>query len=202
MAVVPAWLSDVRRAQLFKSAPLDEPFWGWHQHGWRHVNWQRVGKKSEFGEQRPFEKQSRDISQGQLKMKEIFGEFLVPVFTPPWNRLSTSTIKILHELDFQGVSLASPLPRGARSPVGLKNLRIQIDLHTRKEKDATADFENLLSDLTTHLGKREPIGIMIHHHRMTYFAFEFLNELISILKKRNRSRFLSFKEMLEHHDEE
>jgi len=202
MAVVPAWLSRVRRDQLFRLAPLDEPFWGWHQHGWRHVNWQRIGKKSEFGEQRPFEKQWRDIWQGQQKMKEIFGDHLVPVFTPPWNRLSNSTVRILHELEFQGVSLASPLPRGVKSPVGLKNLRVQLDLHTRKDKDGVADFETLLDELAGCLSKREPLGIMIHHHRMTYFAFEFLHELLSIMKGRTRSRFLSFKEMLDHHNEE
>jgi hypothetical protein len=202
MAVVPAWLSTVRRDQLFRSAPLEERLWGWHQHGWRHVNWQRVGKKSEFGEQRPLEKQWRDIYQGQQKMKEIFGDYLVPVFTPPWNRLSLSTVKILQELDFRGVSLASPLPRGVKSPMGFKNIRIQLDLHTRKEKDGAADFDILLEELTGLWSKREPLGIMIHHHRMTYFAFEFLDELLSILKNRAKSRFLAFQEMLDQHDEE
>lgn len=202
MAVVPAWLSGVRRSQLFREAPLDEPYWGWHQHGWRHVNWQRMGKNSEFGEQRPFEKQWRDVWQGQQKMKEIFGDHLLPVFTPPWNRLSNSTIRILQELNFQGVSLASPLPRGVKSPTGIKNLRIHIDLHTRKEKDGPTDFQNLLEELTSHMNKREPLGIMIHHHRMTYFAFEFLDELLFLLKNRTKSRFLSFQEMIEHHNEE
>lgn len=202
MAVVPAWLSAVRRTQLFQAAPLEEPYWGWHQHGWRHVNWQRVGKKSEFTEQRPFEKQWHDIWQGQQKMKEIFGDHFLPVFTPPWNRLSAATLRIIQELNFQGVSLAGPFPRGVKSPITLRNLRIQVDLHTRKEKDGLADFGALLEELTIHPSKREPLGIMIHHHHMTYFAFEFLHELLSILKNRTRSRFLSFREMLEHNNEE
>jgi len=202
MAVVPAWLSDIRRKQLFRSAPLDEPFWAWHQHGWRHVNWQRSGKKSEFGEQRPIEKQMKDISQGNQKMEDLFGEHLLKVFTPPWNRLSASTLKILQELGFSGVSLAGPFPRGVKPSVLLPNLRIQIDLHTRKAKDGAADFQGLMDEFASLSVKKEPVGIMIHHHRMTRFAFEFLDELLRLLKHHTGTRLLSFREILERNDAE
>ena len=197
MSVVPAWLSDLRRKQLFESAPREESLWSWHQHGWRHVNWQRSGKKSEFGEERPFEKQWRDIWRGRQKMLDIFGDRLVPVFTPPWNRLSLSTTRILQELDFKGVSTAGPLPRGAKPPLTLKNLRVQIDLHTRKGKDGAADFQALLDELASLGGRKEPCGIMIHHQRMTRFAFEFLHQLAYLLKDRAQAQFLSFEELLE-----
>lgn len=197
MAVVPAWLSGIRRRQLFEIAPLDEPLWGWHQHGWRHVNWQRSGKSSEFGEQRPLEKQWKDIHQGQQKMQEIFGKHFTPVFTPPWNRLSTATLKILQDLEFAGVSATKPFPRGVKPPIVLKNLRINIDLHTRNAKDGTADFQALLDDLTSLLVKKELFGIMVHHHRMNRFAFDFLDELLRLLRERARARFLSFEDILE-----
>jgi peptidoglycan/xylan/chitin deacetylase (PgdA/CDA1 family) len=200
MGVVPAWLSAARRNQLFGCAPLEEPLWGWHQHGWRHVNWQRTGKKSEFGEQRPFEKQWRDIWQGRQKMLDVFGEHLISVFTPPWNRLSSATLKILQDLDFRGVSMTGPFPRGPKPPPGLKNFRIALDLHTRKVKDAALDFQNLLDELASTLGKREPSGIMIHHQRMTLFAFKFLDELLYLLKEDVQAHFLSFQEMLEIQD--
>jgi hypothetical protein len=197
MAVVPAWLSATRSEQLFRYAPLDEAIWGWHQHGWRHFNWQRTGKKSEFGEQRPLEKQWRDLWQGQQKMQEIFGEHLVPVFTPPWNRLSASTIKILHQLGFKAVSITGPLPRGVKPPGAIKNLRIMLDLHTRKETDGQADFSHLLSELSQILSKREPVGIMVHHQRMTHFAFQFLDELLHLLKNSLGARFMSFNELVQ-----
>ncbi|MCE5245258.1 MAG: polysaccharide deacetylase family protein [Syntrophobacteraceae bacterium] len=197
MAVVPAWLSDVRKTQLFQSAPLDEPLWGWHQHGWRHVNWQRTGKKSEFGEHRPFEKQWRDIFQGRQKMIDIFGEHFVQVFTPPWNRLSNATLRVVQDLGFKGVSLMGTFPRNLKPPIVLANLRIQLDLHTRKSKDAPADYDALLEELAFLLNKKEPVGIMIHHHRMTPFAFQFLHTLISLLRTEARTRFLSFGNILE-----
>ena len=196
LAVVPAWLSEVRRDQLFRAAPLDEPLWSWHQHGWRHVNWQRTGKKCEFGEQRPYEKQWRDISQGQQKMRDIFGSYFVPVFTPPWNRLSFLTLRILQDLQFKGVSLWGPFPRGHKPPIALKNLRIQIDLHTRKAAEGEADYRALLEELKTFLAKRDPVGVMIHHQRMNLLAFQFLHELLSLLKNRFGAQFLSFRTML------
>jgi hypothetical protein len=160
------------------------------------VNWQRKGKKSEFGEHRPFEKQWRDLWQGQQKMLAIFGHRLVPVFTPPWNRLSLATLKILQELGFQGVSLDAPLPKGLKCPVALKNLRVHIDLHTRKAKDGGSDYSELLNELRGALLRKEPCGVMVHHQRMTLAAFDFLNELLQLLKNRLQARFLSFHDLL------
>jgi len=202
MSIVPAWLSAVRQRQLFDIAPLDEPLWGWHQHGWRHVNWQRSGKKAEFGDHRPFEKQWRDIWQGQQKMQTVFHEQCLPVFTPPWNRLSLATVKILQNLDFKAVSITKPLPRGLKVPLSLANFRIQLDLHTRKARDGVADFENLLTELANLIGRKEPSGIVIHHQRMTSFAFDFLNELLHLLKCQKQIELLSFREILEMEDED
>ena len=196
MAVVPAWLSATRSKQLFEHAPLNEHLWGWHQHGWRHVNWQKTGKKSEFGEHRPLEKQWRDIWQGQQKLQEIFGKHLLSVFSPPWNRLSLSTLKILQQLEFKAVCMEGQLPRGIRPPLTLKNLKLQLDLHTRKAKDGPADYDTLLSELGRLLGKREPIGIMLHHQRMTVHAFEFLDEMMSMLKEKLGARFIHFSDLL------
>ena len=196
MAVVPAWLTDIRTRQLFAAAPLEESLWGWHQHGWRHVNCQRTGEKSEFGEQRPAEKQSRDIGMGLKKMNEIFGKRLVPVFTPPWNRLPTATLRILQELNFKAVSMTRPIPSTTKSGIGLRNLRIQLDLHTRKAKDGYADFHNLMGELSGLMTKREPVGIMVHHQRMPLFAFEFLSELLNLLKHHVGAQFLSFADLL------
>ncbi len=201
MAVVPAWLSDVRAKQLFSAAPREESLWAWHQHGWRHVNWERAGKKSEFGEQRPIEKQWRDIQQGKQKMLDIFGNQFVNVFTPPWNRLSGSTLRILQELGFEGVSMGKYFPRGLRPPLTMKNLRVNLDLHTRKEKDSQKDYRDMLEELAALLGRREPVGIMIHHQKMTYFAFEFLDELLVLLKSLPGIQFVSFQEILDQEDE-
>lgn len=195
-AVVPAWLSSTRINQLLAEAPPAEALWGWHQHGWRHVNWQRSGKKSEFGRHRECEQQWQDISKGRNKLVEIFGDQLVPVFTPPWNRLSPATLMVLDELGFAAVSMADPLDNLQRCNCDLLNLRVQIDLHTRKGTDPEADFSLLLRELDQRLSGREPVGIMLHHQRMTLFAFEFLDALLDLLKNRLQAKLPGLAQLL------
>ncbi|ROR03075.1 polysaccharide deacetylase family protein [Desulfosoma caldarium] len=197
LAVVPAWLTETRTARILASAPLHENLWGWHQHGWRHVNWQKTGKKAEFGHQRPLEKQWRDIWRGNMKLLNIFQDRLLPVFTPPWNRCSATTLEVLAQLGFQAVSTMDPLPKAGKNKGRLKNLRIAVDLHTRKHEDGPADYAALLQELRAALNKDTPAGIMIHHQRMTSFAFTFLDELLRQLRLSEKVEFLSFQDLLE-----
>ncbi len=201
MAVVPAWLSASRCDNLFEVAPLDEPLWNWHQHGWRHVDWQKTGKKSEFGAERPYEKQYRDISLGREKMVSIFGRHLLQIFSPPWNHLSSTTIEVIRDLNFKGVSMLGPFPRGIKPGNELKNLRVQIILHARKKKQGLDDFRFLCEELTAWIGRREPVGIVIHHQHMNGFAFEFLDEFLHLLRHQVGARLLSFRDILEKSDD-
>ena len=196
LGVIPSWLSKGRQQLLFESASLSETLWGWHQHGWRHINWEPTGKKSEFGDHRALEKQRRDIQKGQIKLKGIFGQYMLPVFTPPWNRISHATLDVLDELGFKAISTADPAPPGIEASLHLINLKVNLDLHTRKGTDPGSDYRLLLHELSTLLAGNEPLGIMIHHQRMTSFAFQFLFKLLYLLKEILHSQFLSFEEML------
>lgn len=201
MAVVPAWLSNARQDRLFNAAPMDEELWSWHQHGWRHVNWQRSGRKCEFGADRSQDRQYEDILQGRQKMERIFGRYFVPVFTPPWGSLSVATFKILHKLRFRGISLAAPLPPGVKLPVHFHCLPGRLVLHARRPKSPEEDLADLLrefSALSKHTG---PSTIIIHHQRMTSFAFEFLDHLLYNLKYVIKARFISLQEMFDNPDE-
>lgn len=196
LAVVPAWLSDARQERLFSAAPLDEQLWGWHQHGWRHVNRQATGRKSEFGSERSIDRQYADILQGRQKMEAVFGRNFIPVFTPPWNRFSIMTVRALRNLDFKGISATSLLPHGVKLPWGFFNLPVHIDLHTRKDNHSDG-LKSLLAELCGLSRVGEPAGIMIHHQRMTPFAFQFLDHLLYNLKHVIRARFFSFRELLD-----
>lgn len=201
LAVVPAWLSEARHERLFNIARIDESLWSWHQHGWRHVNWQIEGKKCEFGSDRSPEHQHSDIQQGRLKMERVFGPHFVPIFTPPWNRFSPATMKALRKLDFKGISAAPPYPSGTKIPYGFLNLPACIDLHTRKEKDPERDLERLLEEISSLCRMKEPAGIIIHHQRMTSFAFEFLDQMLYNLISIAGAQVYSFKELLDCTDE-
>jgi hypothetical protein len=201
LAVVPAWLSAARQERLFNAAPIEDSLWSWHQHGWRHVNWQKSGKKCEFGDDRPFDRQYGDILQGRRKMELIFGKCFTPIFTPPWNRFTAATVKVLRNLNFTGISASSSLPPGVKIPYDFSNLAVQLDLHTRHTKNPEDDFCKLLEEFGELSNAKEPAGIMIHHHHMTPFAFEFLDRMLYNLKCVMKARFFSFKEILNRPDE-
>ncbi|MHC1724628.1 MAG: polysaccharide deacetylase family protein [Syntrophobacteraceae bacterium] len=197
LAVVPAWLSEARQERLFHAARIEESLWSWHQHGWRHVNWQNEGKKCEFGSDRSPEHQHADILQGRLKMERVFGPYFVPIFTPPWNRFSPSTIRALRKLNFKGISAALPLPPGTKIPYGFQNRPAWLDLHTRKGKDPGLDLDCLLEEFSSLPKMKDPVGIIIHHQRMTPFAFEFLDQMLYNLVSIVGAQFHSFKGILD-----
>jgi len=201
MAVIPSWLSEIRQQKLFQAAPVHEELWNWHQHGWRHINRQNKGNKSEFGSDRDSERQHEDILQGRAKLERIFGPNLVPVFTPPWNSLSAATLKILHKLDFKGISSTDPFPPGVKSRHGLKHFPIRLNLHIRKAGNPAGDLTLLIDQFNGLLKMKGPAGIVIHHQWMTLFAFEFLDRMLYNLKYVTKARLSSFKEMLKASDE-
>ncbi len=201
MAVIPTWLSETRQQKLFQAAPVDEELWNWHQHGWRHSNRQKKGNKSEFGSDRDPEHQHEDILQGRAKLERIFGPALVPVFTPPWNRFSAATLKILHKLDFKGISSTDLLGPGVKSCYGIKHFPVRLDLHGRKAENPADDLALLIDQFYGLSKMKGPTGISIHHQRMTLFAFEFLDRMLYNLKYVTRARLISFREMLKGPDE-
>jgi peptidoglycan/xylan/chitin deacetylase (PgdA/CDA1 family) len=201
MSVIPAWLNETRQERIFRAAPVDEDLWSWHQHGWRHINWQKEGARSEFGSDRAPERIYEDILQGRTKMERIFGPNFVPVFTPPWNHFSIAALRALRKLDFKGISATAPFSPGVKSLYGLKHFPARLYLHTLKLKNPAADFALLIDQFSGLSKMKGPTGIIIHHQQMTPFAFEFLDRMLYNLKCVIGIRFSSFKEMLKSLDE-
>ncbi len=75
-----------------------------HQHGWSHINHEPIGRKAEFGSARPSSVNAADIARGKELLHEVFGPAFVPVFCPPWNRVTDDLLSICSDLGFSGVS--------------------------------------------------------------------------------------------------
>jgi len=180
LAVVPGWLNIARKTQLFAETAGCPELWCWHQHGYRHLNFEPTGKKQEFGAARPEDIIRTSLQRGQEKLSHILEEDFCPIFTPPWNRCSAATLKQLHQLGFAAISRS----RGAQPqpPNGLPDLPVNVDLHTRKEPDGATSLEKLLMELEAGLSSGW-CGIMLHHQRMNEVACEFLDILLSLLQK-------------------
>jgi predicted deacetylase len=193
-ALVPAWLTASRWHALQRQGSEGAHLWGWHQHGWRHLNHQPGGKKQEFGPARSAAALESDLVRGCRRLEAILGDAFLPLFTPPWNRCSAEALAQLKALGFRAVSRSS----GAKpsSPEGLVDLFVNVDLHTRKATRAQADWAALLAELEAALTVGW-CGIMLHHQRMNGAAFDFLDILLQHMAKQQHFRIVHLKTLLE-----
>ncbi len=134
-------------------------------------------------------------------MEQNFGEYFVPVFTPPWNCFSPITVKIIRKLHFKAISMKEPCPPGVRLPYNFSILPARIDLHLRSAVEPNLDFALLMNELLGLQKCNEPAGIIVRHQRMTPFAFEFLNLLLYNLRYVLKAQFCSFRGILSGSDE-
>jgi peptidoglycan/xylan/chitin deacetylase (PgdA/CDA1 family) len=193
LAVVPAWLSGPRWRRLRGFTRGRSSQWCWHQHGWRHINYEPTGKKQEFGPIRTGSLIQRDLVRGRRRLEALIGEDFYPVFTPPWNRCSLSTLILLKELGYHAVSRSD----GSRPqpPDQLPDFHVNVDLHTRKEQRPVLGWDGLFKDLKQALISGF-CGIMIHHQRMNRAAFEFLEVLLGVFSECKDLSLVQFKDLV------
>ena len=194
LAVVPAALTRPRWLYLNGFEKTNPGRWCWHQHGWRHINHEREGKKQEFGGTRTAAAIRRDLARGKNRLERVMGDHFYPVFTPPWNRCSHTTLELLKELGYAAVSRSSG--RKISPPDGLPDYYVNVDLHTRKEKSPTVAWKNLFAELQQAIASNF-CGIMIHHRRMNRAAFDFLEILLKKLLECPGLRLVHFKDLAE-----
>ncbi len=178
LALVPAWLTPSRWA-VFQRWDAEHPdLWCWHTHGWRHVNHEAVGRKSEFGSSRLPAEMRNDLIQGMTRLRDLLGDRFSPIFTPPWNRCSREAMEELQSLGYLAVSRdfgATPPP-----PHPLVDIPVDVDLHTRKERSVSDGWRALFPQMRNAFD-RGSCGFMIHHQRMNESAFRFLEDLLGVL---------------------
>ena len=179
MAIVPAWLTLPRWECINKALKKAPNLFCLFQHGWRHINHEKKGKKQEFGPERERAQIREDLVKGRRRLEGLIGDDFNPLFTPPWNRCTKSTVEELENLGYKAISSKKGRKdEDHRFP----DFGVSIDLHTRKESDPLESMESLLDQLKSSLA--DPYcGIMIHHQRMNESAFHFLEIFLETLLK-------------------
>ena len=165
----------------------------WHMHGYRHMNYEVQGKNQEFGPIRSSIAVQNDISRGHQTLQSILKGKFTPVFTPPWNRCGAITLQALKSLGYAAVSRSrrsKPL-----SPGGLPDFFVNLDLHTRKEREPAAGWHNLFLEFEQAIASGF-CGIMIHHQLMNAAAFEFLEVLFKALINHPKIQVVNFKDLV------
>lgn len=140
-------------------------------HGWSHANHAPPrAKKAEFGAHRPVQTMSAEAEHALQVAHRILGAKLLPVFVPPWNRISKELIPNLPRLGVRALSTFTD--RGIASPApGLLQINTHVDpIDWRGTRSAVAP-EQLLAGLAGAIERRvigeadrdEPIGLLTHH---------------------------------------
>lgn len=165
-----------------------------NQHGWRHINHEREGRKCEFGPSRSYAEQSADIAQGRERMTEAFGTNWFPVFVPPWNRCTEDTCRALDHLGFRAISAK----RGGSVVTGYRfeEISITLDIYSWNGGARLKSPEEVIDDLIAQLSGRQTIGVALHHKVMDERAFSFMASLLDTLASHQTARFHTFQSLL------
>jgi hypothetical protein len=104
LAVVPG-MAETSLAQRLNHLSADRPEVVILQHGWKHQNHAAGGaKKCEYPASRDPDVCLAELSQGQTRLRNLFGSRLLPVLVPPWNRFASGLIPSLATHGFIGLS--------------------------------------------------------------------------------------------------
>ena len=148
-------------------------------HGWAHEN-QTIGtgKKAEFGFPRTDAK--ADLTAALVRMDKVFGESLLRMFVPPWNRITPDLVTKLHGIGYEALSTFTPRTARFAAP-GLVQINTHIDPIFWRGGGGLVDPDALIQCITKLLYDRrmnnidpaEPLGFLTHHlvHTPDIWAF-------------------------------
>jgi len=140
-------------------------------HGWSHANHAPAGeKKAEFGPHRSLDLMAAEAEQALHVARECLGSRLLPVFVPPWNRISRDLVSRLPGLGFRGLSTFTDRTNAHPVP-GLVQANTHVDPIDWHGTRSLADPALIVAALTGAVERRvsgdadreEPIGFLTHH---------------------------------------
>ncbi|WP_415718080.1 polysaccharide deacetylase family protein [Maridesulfovibrio sp.] len=193
LAVVPAWLNETHRDSLLRELGPDLNLWCLHQHGYRHMNHEKEGKKFEFGPSRSKKTVTGELDRGRRKLAALLADNFTPLFTPPWNRCSLETMEGLAELGFIAISRSTNVAPPA--PHNLPDIPVNIDLHTVKTDSRQIGIEKL-QDLMVEAVESGCAGFMLHHQRMNKTSLLFLSYLLQKIRLTTGLRTKDIREII------
>ncbi|HEU0174189.1 MAG TPA: hypothetical protein VIC84_06470 [Blastocatellia bacterium] len=194
LGVIPGRLTAACAGLLARSACAAPELLELNQHGWRHDNYEREGRKCEFGASRTYAEQLADITQGQARMNEAFGPNWFPVFIPPWNRCTEETRRAIDHLGFRALSAkqGNSVATGYR----FEEISITLDLYRWSGGVRLKAPEEVVGELIAQLSRQQTIGVVLHHKVMDEQAFLFLSSLLDALAAHPAVSFHTFQSLL------
>ena len=194
VAVIPATLDSSTTTHIARLARQFASILNFHQHGYSHTNHQTEGRNCEFGSDRDIEQQRRDIGLGQAQLQDALGALLDPVFTPPWNRCTSDTCKVLTELDFRAISRIAESAR--INHYGLADISVAIDWQ-KKRRGVPLSWSEFCQYAQHYLLSSDVVGVMLHHEHLTGSDLSLLCRFIACLRDSGKVRFRSMLQIVD-----
>jgi hypothetical protein len=170
------------------------------QHGWRHANHARAGKKSEYPAERPPPDIAAELAAGRTRLAALFGARALPVLVPPWNRFADRFAPLLAGAGI--VALSQQAPREAALPAGLAAIDVHLDVtawHQGRGFVGTgAAVGRLIGELRTRRETGDPgaIGVLTHHLMMDGATGDFLARLGNTIARHRAARWAGVAELM------
>ena len=190
VAVIPQALSPGAASMLVARAGGRRRGIGLHMHGFAHANHEPTGKKCEFGPTRDVATQRRELEAGQRRLRELLGERVDPIFTPPWNRCAPSTARLLVEAGFRAVSRDA-----GEAPFAMPAL-IEIPVRVDWQRRGDDGIASVATRLAAAMGGIGPVGVMLHHALLDAGERRLLGELLSLVRGHAKARCRTMAELV------
>lgn len=194
LAVIPAALDRLTSANIIRLSRHFSSTVNFHQHGYAHINHQQQGRKCEFGSQRDIDQQRRDIRLGQTRLQDTLGTLVDPIFTPPWNRCTSDTCKVLSEFGFKAISRISG--SNGVEHFGLMDVSASIDWQ-KKKQCVPLTWTEFCQYATHHLLNCDVVGVMLHHEHLTNDDYVRLRQFVDCLRDSGKVRFRSMLQIID-----
>ncbi len=177
LAAIPETMTSELAARL---RPLRSAGVRVHQHGFTHANHQTEGRKCEFGSERSDADLRSDVLLGQRRLRELFGDDLDPVFTPPWNRCLPAVADALVEAGITVLSRDHTAVPLTPPPVGLREVPVNVDWfgQIKGVRWTLSELGQVLADRVTTHGY---LGVMLHHAVTTVDDRRAVSELVEMV---------------------
>ena len=140
-------------------------------HGYAHKNYARKGQaKRELGGARALNDIIEDLANGLALARASFGERVLPVMVPPWNRIAPKAVEVLPRLGYRGISTWKPRLK-VTACAGLTQVNAHLDVidwrRGRRVKSEAQIAGLLLRKLRWRRADperaSEPLGLLTHH---------------------------------------
>lgn len=179
------------------------------QHGIAHENTAPAGeKKTELSSAAPTRETRERLTAGRNRLSGLFGAQFQPVLVPPWNRIAPELAAALPSCGFSGLSTYKARTQPEAAP-GLLQINTHVDLLRWKPERGFLGESEALTLLQMHLQARrenradagEPTGILTHHLVHDEATWDFLDRLLTWLKRHPATKFLAPSEAFSHSED-